>query len=253
MGRERAVLASLVAVLLVLWAGFLLHRAPRFPGSLAGGVLAVTGATLMVVISLAYMAVKRIEPLRQRFSARFSMGKLLTWHVHASAIGAILALLHTGHRFESDLGIALTTMMMIAVLSGYAGRHLLGRVALDLREKRSQLAKLETAYNEAVGASARNPEAAGISVASASTFSLQHLRDALAGVMRPAAADSIAHRAARLAESIAELEYSIRTHGRYQSLLAAWLKVHIAASLAFYVLLAMHVWASIHFGLRWFA
>lgn len=222
MGRERAAMGSLIAVLLVLWAGFLVHRAPRFPGSLAGGALAVTGASLMVVISLAYMAIKRIRPLRARFSSRFSMGKLLEWHVYTSALGAILVLLHTGHRFESDLGMALTTAMLAAVLSGYVGRHLLSRVGLDVREKRKALSRLETAYNEATRDLGRNPGAA------------------------PAA------HPAQLAESIAELEYSIRAHGRYEKWMAVWLNVHIAASLAFYVLLAMHVWASIHFGLRWF-
>lgn len=252
MSREREVLGSLIAVLLVLWAGFLVHRAPRFPGSLTGGVLAVTGATLMVAISLAYMAIKRIAPLRARFTARFSMGKLLEWHVHTSAIGAILALLHTGHRFESDLGMALTAMMLVAVFSGYVGRHLLGRVAQDVRIKRSALSKLETAYNETVGALSRNPRAAAESNAASSKFSLRALRLAFSRDTSAGVANSLASRAVQMAESIAELEYSIRAHGRYEKLMAIWLNVHIATSLAFYILLAMHVWASIHFGLRWF-
>lgn len=253
MGRERAILGSLVVLLLVLWAGFLLHRAPRFPGTMTGGILGVIGATLMVVISLAYMAVKRVAPLRKKFDARFSMGNLLAWHVHTSAIGAILALLHTGHRFESDLGIALTTMMMIAVLSGYAGRHLLGRVALELHEKQSQLSKLETAYNETVGALARNPDPAITSAASSGMFSMLRLRAAFALMSSGRRSESPSYRAVQMAESIAELQHSIDTHARYKKLLAVWLKVHIGSSVAFYILLAMHVWAGIHFGLRWFS
>ena len=31
-----------------------------------------------------------------------------------------------------------------------------------------------------------------------------------------------------------------------------WLRAHIAVSLAFYLLLILHVWAAIYFGLRWF-
>lgn len=251
MGRERAILGSLVALLFVLWAGFLLHRAPRFPGSLTGGVLAVAGATLMVVFSLAYMAMKRIAPLKRWIGDRVSSGRLLTWHVHTSAVGAILALLHTGHRFESDLGIALTTMMLISVLSGYAGRHLLGQVALELHEKRSQLAKLENAYNETVGVLARNPDPLRVSAGSSGIFSALRLRAAFA-LSSGRSLESPSHRAVQMAESIAELQHSIVAHERYKKSLALWLKVHIGSSVAFYILLAVHVWAGIHFGLRWF-
>jgi len=253
MGRERAILGSLVVLLLVLWAGFLVHRAPRFPGSLTGGILAVAGATLMVVFSLAFMAMKRIAPLKRKIGARVSSGRLLTWHVHTSAAGAILALLHTGHRFESDLGLALTTMMLIAVLSGYAGRHLLGRVALELHEKQSQLSRLETAYNETVGTLARNPDPAIASAASSGMLSTLRLRAAFTLMSSGRRAESPAYRAVQMAESIAELQHSIGAHGRYKRLLALWLKVHVGSSVAFYILLAMHVWAGIHFGLRWFS
>lgn len=252
MGRERAILGSLVALLFVLSAGFFVHRAPRFPGSLTGGVLATAGATLMIVFSLAYTAIKRIAPLKRRIGDRISSGRLLTWHVHTGAIGAILALLHTGHRFESDLGIALTTMMLISVLSGYAGRHLLGRVALELHEKQRQLGNLENAYNETVGALARNPDPLMVSAASSGAFSALRLRAAFA-LSSGRRDESPAYRAVQMAESIAELHHSISAHGRYKKLLALWLKVHIGSSVAFYILLAVHVWAGIHFGLRWFS
>lgn len=251
MGRERTVLSTLIVLLVVLWAGFAVHRSPRFPGSLTGGMLAVSGATLMVVFSLAYMAVKRMPALKQRISKRISLGELLKWHVYTSAIGAILALLHTGHRFESDLGVALTASMLITVLSGYVGRHLLGRVSMDLREKRDELAKLETAYNEAVGEIARKPDPL-LASASHGMLSWMSMRSALRPADAGEASRSLPYRAVRMAESIAELEYSIRSHERFKLLSARWLKVHIAAALVFYALLGLHVWASIHFGLRWF-
>ena len=54
-----------------------------------------------------------------------------------------------------------------------------------------------------------------------------------------------------LAESVADLEYSIRTH----ELLVRWfslsLKVHIILSVAMYALLAAHIASGIYFGLRW--
>lgn len=253
MARERIVLSTLIVLLLLLWGGFIVHRAPRFPGSLTGGVLAVSGASLMVVFSIAYAAVKRIPGLRRKISQRVSMHDLVTWHVYTGALGAILALLHTGHRFDSNLGIALTTMMLLTTLSGYVGRHLLGRVSLELREKQDLLVKLETAYNETVGELARTPDPVIASAASSRLFSLMRVRFAMPALISGQGSESLSYRAVRMAESIAELEYSIRTHQRFKRLSARWLKLHIGTSLAFYVLLALHIWASIHFGLRWFA
>lgn len=252
MGRERTVLSTLILLLLVLWAGFAVHRSPRFPGSLTGGVLAVSGATLMVVFSLLYMAVKRVSSLKARIAKRVSTGELLKWHVYTAAIGSILALLHTGHRFESDLGIALTAAMLVTVLSGYVGRHLLGRVSAELREKRDELARLGTAYNEVVGEIARNPDPVLDAGVGRGVLSWMSLRFALRTVGAAEGPQTFAFRAVRTAEAIAELEYSIRNHERFKQLSARWLKVHIAAALVFYILLGLHIWASIHFGLRWF-
>lgn len=252
MARERTVIGTLIAVLLVLWLGFIFHRSPRFPGSLTGGILAVSGASLMVLFSLAYVAVKRIPGWRERLSERVAMRTLLTWHVYTGALGAILVLLHTGHRFESNLGIALTTLMLLTTLSGYVGRHLLGQVALELREKRALLVALETAYNAAVGELARSPEPLVADATSDGIFS--RLRRHLAMLTSTSSLDAHARslRAVRMAESIAEVEYSIKAHERLKRLSDLWLKLHIVAALGFYVLLALHVWASIHFGLRWF-
>ena len=236
-------------LLLVLWGGFAVHQAPRFAGTLAGGVLGVAGAILMVVFSLAYSAVKRIPKLKQKLSQRVSMGDLLKWHVYTGALGATLAILHTGHRFESTLGIALTAMVLLATLSGYVGRHLLVKVSMDLREKQTQLTKLVTAYNDAVAESRRNPDPLITIAASGKILSLLRLRSVSNASPDP---EDPPHRAVRLAQSVAELEYSIRSHERFKRLASIWLKAHIATALAFYVLLGLHVWAGIHFGLRWF-
>ena len=46
--RERVVASGLVILMLLLWLGFIVHLSPRFPGSLWGGVLGVSGALLML-------------------------------------------------------------------------------------------------------------------------------------------------------------------------------------------------------------
>ena len=58
--------------------------------------------------------------------------------------------------------------------------------------------------------------------------------------------------AVRMAESVADLEYAVRTHQTFKRAFARWLKVHIALSMALYVLLGLHIWSALHFGLRWF-
>ena len=55
----------------------------------------------------------------------------------------------------------------------------------------------------------------------------------------------------RLAESVADLEYAVRTHEFFKRWFSRALKLHIVLSLLLYVLLGLHIWAGIHFGLRW--
>jgi hypothetical protein len=55
----------------------------------------------------------------------------------------------------------------------------------------------------------------------------------------------------RLAESVADLEYAVRTDDVFKRWFGRALKVHIVLSLLLYALLGLHIWAGIHFGLRW--
>ena len=60
---EKQTMGALVSVLVLVAPGVLLHEAPRFPGSLAGGLLGIAGATLFVLL-LVYSLVKRSAWLR---------------------------------------------------------------------------------------------------------------------------------------------------------------------------------------------
>ncbi len=55
-----------------------------------------------------------------------------------------------------------------------------------------------------------------------------------------------------VAGAIADLEYSIAVHVGVKKLFLMWLRLHRVISTILYVLLAMHVWSGIHYGLRWF-
>lgn len=249
--RERHVVSGLVVLLLLLWLGFLIHRDPRFAGSFWGGVLGVSGAALMLV-PLAYSLVKRVKWVQDRVWRWVTMRTLLAWHIYAGIFGPILALLHTGHKFNSPLGIALATMMLLVVLSGFTGRYLMSYFNQQLLEKREMLDALRAAYDQTASDLARRPEQA----APLGIFT-GFLARGLAGLFIPSPAAepirlALPMRALRLAESMADVEYALKTHEAFKRWFGRWLKFHIVISAILYLLLALHVWSGIHFGLRWF-
>ena len=78
------------------------------------------------------------------------------------------------------------------------------------------------------------------------------VRSTASGVLEAQNALASSARTVRLAESIADLEYAIKSHELLKRRFEVWLRLHIAASVLFYMLLVLHVWAGIYFGLRWF-
>lgn len=224
--RDQSVAVSIFFILLVFWLGFLVHRSPRFAGSAWGGFFGVTAALLMLV-PLAYTLVKRIAPLRRQFTQRFSFRSLLQAHVYLGLIGALLALIHSGHKFQSALGIALTATMLLVVISGFIGQYYLRYVAEEIREKQVQLGALWRTLEVKSRALASGPLESSVPV--------------------QAAAELIP-----VATATAELQYSLQFQERVRKLFDVWLNIHIVCSIFFYLLLGLHVWAGIHFGLRWF-
>ncbi len=82
---ERIRVGALVSVLVLFVPGFLVHEAPRFPGSLLGGVLGIFGAVLMVLL-LAYSLARRSVHLKELLAKHVSMRALLegSWSIPAS-------------------------------------------------------------------------------------------------------------------------------------------------------------------------
>src|SRR6266568_530201 len=144
--REQGMITGLVIFLLVLTLGLYVHRDARFPGGLAGGVLGLS-ATALMLIPLVYLCVKRIPLLKKGVTRAVSMRSLLAIHMYAGVLGPILGVLHSGHKFNSPLGISLTAMMIVVALSGFIGRYLMRRVSTDLRQQQQLLAGLRVAYD----------------------------------------------------------------------------------------------------------
>ncbi len=243
--REGIVVSGVFTLLLVAWLGFLVHRSPRFPGSGLGLVFGIAGAVLMLV-PLAYPIVKRITFFRARITRHVSMQSLLTVHVYAGLFGPLLAIIHTGHKFDSWLGIALTAVMLLVVVSGFGVRYLLTYVRNDITDK---LLLLQTARGDLDSA---------WGVLENSPAEMRYLPKApllVAGLESLGLEISFggpASEVVRIAESVADLEYAVRTDEFLKSWFSRWLKLHIVLSVVLYVLLALHIWAEVHFGLRWF-
>ena len=241
---DRVVVPGVLAVLLLAWLGFLFHHSPRFPGSGLGAVFGIAGAALMLV-PLAYPIVKRVPYIRDRVTAHVSLQTLLLVHVYAGIFGPLLAIIHTGHKFDSWLGISLTAIMLLVVVSGFALRYLLTFVGHEITDKLLLLQTARGDLDSAWGVLERAPAAMrSLPKAPLVAAGLASLGLGLSSV-GPAADVT------RIAESVADLEYAVRTHELLKRWFARALKVHIVLSVLLYLLLALHIASGIYFGLRW--
>ncbi len=244
--REKIIISGLVSLLLLIWIGFLFHNDPSFPGSSWGLLLGVVGAVLMLV-PLLYLIIKRNKPLKKAVTRFVPMRTLLTWHIYAGVLGPVLVILHTGHRYESPIGIALTAMTLIVVLSGFIGRYIMSIIGRGIREKKDTLEKLRAEYDQTI-ADLASPSAGDSWVKPGLTRAFM-LR--LSAPLFERSSHSAEVRAIRITESIADVEYALRTHDRFKQVFSKWLKWHIAVSTFLYLLLALHVYSQFHYGLRW--
>jgi hypothetical protein len=243
--REGIILTAVLGVLLLSWLGFLFHSSPRFAGSGIGAVFGIAGAGLML-IPLAYPIVKRIPFLHDRITRHVSLQSLLTLHVYSGIFGPLLAIIHTGHKFNSWLGIALTAVMLLVVVSGFALRYLLTYVTHDINDKLLLLQTARGDLDSAWGVLENSPaEAKALPKSPLLVAGLASLGIDLSTVSGPAA------EVTRIAESVADLEFAIRTDELFKRWFARSLAVHIVLSIILYVLLGLHIWAGIHLGLRW--
>jgi len=219
---EKLTVGALVSGLALVVPGFVLHVAPRFPGSFIGSVIGIAGAVLLVLL-LIYSMVKRIPWLKARVMKNGRIGAILSFHIYVGVIGALLGVIHSGHRFYSPLGIGLVSAMLVVVFSGFVGRYYLVQLGTDVREQQSRLAIFRTRYDGVAGALAGGPA-----------------RTVLSDVPLPA-----------LLGAIADLEYAIGARELLKRALSRWTVLHIAASIVMYSLLALHIWNGIYYGLRW--
>lgn len=228
---ERLTVGAVLTVLLFLVPAFVLHTSSRFAGSLSGFVLGVAAATLMLSL-LIYPVVKYSTSARTLITRVASLRKLLAFHVYAGVFGAFLAILHTGHKYQSPLGVALVISMLVVVVTGFVGRYYLPETSTELREEQSRLATLRSAYDRTVVALAgRQSSEDGAPPVSASALQDVPIL--------------------QLVDGIADLEYAIGSREAVKRIFMPWIVTHVVAAILMYLLLTLHIAGEIYYGLRW--
>lgn len=230
-GAERAIVRAVLIMLLFLVPAFVLHTSQRFAGSLAGFALGTTGATLMVSL-LIYPLAKRCLGLRSLITRLISMRSLLAFHVYAGVFGAFLAILHTGHKYQSALGVALVVSMLVVVVTGLMGRYYLPETATELREEQTRLATLRSAYDRTAATLANRSAARN-------------------GDPLPSASTLLEVPILQLVDGIADLEYAIGSREGMKRIFTPWIVAHVVAAIMMYFLLSLHVAGEVYYGLRW--
>lgn len=231
--RERLIADVVLSALLLLVPAFLLHSDSRFAGSLAGFALGAGAAVLMLLL-LVYPMTKYSTGLKAVVTRGVSMRTLLAFHAYAGIVAAFFALLHTGHKFQSPIGIALVTSMLIVVVTGFVGRYYLPQTASELRQQQSHLATLRSAYEHT---------AAVMSSAD---------REGHDGAAKPALALPKVP-LLQLVDGISDLEAAIGSSEAVKTIFMQWIGLHVLAAIVMYALLAVHVAAEVYYGLRWLA
>jgi hypothetical protein len=227
--KERLAVLALGTALLLLAPGYLLHVSPRFPGSLSGGILGI-GAASLLLLMLLYPAVKYVGWLKARVTPHLPLGRLLSLHIYGGLLAAILGVLHSGHKYQSVLGLALVLDLMIVVGTGFVGRYYLGYLGTEVRQQQALLGTLRGAYNRLAHRLGARESAADAEIAATATPNVPLLG---------------------LVDAIADLEYSIAGREAVRRVAARWVVVHAVASIVLYALLLLHIWSGIYYGLRW--
>jgi hypothetical protein len=219
---ERLTVGVVFTAILFLAPAFLFHTAPEFPGSLTGGILGIAAAVLMVLL-LVYPLTKYVSWLRNGIGRVVPLRALLSFHVYAGVAGGFLAIVHTGHRYESPLGIALIVSVLIVVVTGFVGRYYMPKVTVEIQDHQKKLATLRTVYDRT----------AALATSAASTVNHADIQ------VLP------------LVHAMADLEYAIGSQRAIKVAFGRWIVAHVVAAIAMYVLLALHIMAEIYYGLRW--
>ena len=215
--REPAIAAATISILLLVFFGGFIKPSQDFAGSGFGGVLAITG-TFLLLMPLSFSVIKRNDRLKSFIARHIPLRTIVVWHIYSGFLGTLLIVLHTGHKFDSVLAASLMAFTLIVVCSGVIGRYLQRQIGDDLRDKRKLLTTLYEEYDRV----------------SARLVGTQKITSAV-----------------NLVSSMADVEFAITARETLKQWLTVWHGVHITLIIGMCLLLILHIWSGIHFGLRW--
>ena len=252
-GKEFIIITLLTAFLWLFWSLCIWFHIPGFPRSLLGGILGIIAAFLMF-IPLAYLFIKRIKSLKKYVTKHISMGKLLSIHIYGGALGAALSFLHAGFYYYSSLGIMLSFLILITVMSGFLGRYIMKEISKSLKshqvcievvhKKYSSFARslnLSSLSKEQLSCFKKfNPKCCKLGTQNLSNITIDEIR-----------ALSQCKKASIIIKTLSSLEESIKLNKHFKTFFSYWLKWHICISLILYFLIVSHIFGEIYFGLTW--
>ena len=228
--QERTIVSSLVVLMILLWLGFVWHRDPAFPGSFIGFGVGLSASVLML-IPLVYMTIKRNKSLKKVVTKHIAMPTLLRIHIYAGVLGPILALIHSAHRFDSATGVSL--------------------ISSNVKEKKRQVNELHVALSNAK--QALKDAVCDDRYSTFAQTSARHIPYITLNVPTSAQSKLFKQESQVLSiiDTISDVEYSILIHDTAKVWFARWLKFHIVISMTLYVVLFFHIFSEVYFGLRW--
>ena len=235
--REPKIAAATIFILLLVWIGGGIDPSHDFAGSAVGGILALAG-TFLLLTPLLFLVIKRIDFVKTIVVRHIPMRTILIWHIYAGFVGTVLVLLHTGHKFSSVLAASLTVLTLAVVFSGVIGRYLQRQIGDDVRSKRKLLNQL---YEEYESVSTRSNMAAEYN---GQDFNTDRIAPNTIGTY-------LVVNIVNLVSSIADVESAITSRETLKQWFTIWYRAHIILIIGMFLLLILHIWSGIYFGLRW--
>lgn len=236
--REPKIAAATIFILILVWFEGGIEPTHDFAGSSIGGILALTG-TFLLLTPLFFSVIKRINFVKTIAVRHIPIRTLLVWHIYAGFAGTILVLLHTGHKFNSVLAASLMALTLTVVFTGVMGRYLQRQIGDDVRSKRKLLDQLYVEYDGVSTHSNMATEYYGQDLIIDRTSPTKIGANVVVNVVN-------------LVSSIADVEFAITSRETLKQWFTIWYRAHITLSIGMYLLLILHIWSGIHFGLRWF-
>ncbi|MCR9116128.1 MAG: FHA domain-containing protein [bacterium] len=200
------------------------------------------GLTVGTIATLFFLAVA-VYSWRKRIGQEMLPGRLQNWlrlHVWLSLGAVWLVLLHAGFHLDGGTGTWTFLFLIIAVFTGLIGLWFYRRIPVAVAGKVGNLAIADATRQLQLITSEIEDAVAGRSEA-LRDFAVQTLNGQAVATTVPHDESAIADQIAELGSERHELQIKLASQQRLRFVLRSWLWLHIPLSIAFLMLLPVHV------------